>query len=235
MLQSARSVCVVKIVARQSPVVIIARVSAHSRHAIPRKSSQNARQSHVPVERRGEALLQKLPLGTLLHELGRLGGFVHLFVCDTHGKHATSSSVAKPSLRGARAVPRASLPPLAPRARHPSRGMRARLQNTRMRAHAPFFVGAIVVVVRRKRPSRTRAMRLETPRASRDATNVKHTPIDRSIFQHPSHRLRRVSYAHIAPHHGVRDKTTHRCFTRPVWMRPTPTRLVAFAATVRLI
>jgi len=80
-------------------------------------------QSTRSVERRGESLLQKLPLRTLLHKLGRLGGLVHLFVCDTHGKHAIPSSVAKPS----RALALANRPPhRAPVARTTDRATGAR-------------------------------------------------------------------------------------------------------------
>jgi len=185
MLQSTRSVCVVKIVARQSPVVIIARVIAHSRrHAIPRKSSQNARQSHVPVERRGESLLQKLPLRTLLHKLGRLGGLVHLFVCDTHGKHAIPSSVAKPSRacvgagestttsRDARA------PPIAPPVRA-AKNTRARAFYTYPSSSAPS--SSSIVVVRRKRPSAPRAHPMSSSRA-RPETSRARAPHHRFIF-----------------------------------------------------
>lgn len=50
--------------------------------------------SRAPVERGRESLLQKLPLGTLLHELGGLARLVHLLVCGVD-----RPSVAKPSTR----------------------------------------------------------------------------------------------------------------------------------------
>lgn len=155
---------------------VVETVSGQSSRSHPsRGSPQRGPRTHAvlsvasslaPVEGGGESLLQKLPLGTLLHELGSLARLVHLLVCGVD-----RPSVAKPSSARSR---RASSPS-RPRARSrdaPTRRDRfIFITSASSRAsfvHAPFFVGAIV---RRRTEADATA---DAPRARRARRECAH-------------------------------------------------------------